>query len=460
MAALQVFSKCSHTTVYAPLFRQPAPCPPTGSKVLKQLLTNRAMNILIVSTEEKCGGGARAAFRLHKALQRTGHTSSMFVERRGYHDDAVCAFSLPMNLSARIKRLFRQTQIRYSLSRHLSKNPEVIDNFSDDRSRYGCSILRQIPECDIINLHWVSGFIDHSSFFLNIPKRRKIVWTLHDMNPFTGGCHYAGKCLKYMDRCGNCPLMAAYREKDLSRKIWKRKKSMYDRIDPGRMQFVTPSRWLAEKARHSALLKKFTVSIIPNGLDTRIFAPRDRKSVRRVLGISFSEKVLLFVSHNPGEHRKGFDLLLKAIDLLADRDNLLLISVGSFPPRIQAQIRHIHLHRIESELLLSLVYSASDVFVIPSLQDNLPNTVLESMACGTPVVGFDTGGIPEMVRHEESGLLAPVSDVKALSASIGRLFDTSPERNAMSLRCRQIIEQEYTEEIQAKRYIQLFEGNL
>jgi len=417
------------------------------------------MNIVIVNTEESSGGAARAAFRLHKGLRRTGQASSMFVERSSNPDDHVKVFILPKNPIARLRRLFRQTQITRSFSRYKKTDPDNSIVFSDDRSRYGTSVLNQLPDCDIINLHWVAEFIDYTSFFLNISKQTKIVWTLHDMNPFTGGCHYDNGCFGYLNQCGACPQLGSENPNDLSRKIWLRKKSIFDRIQPERLQIVTPSAWLAREAGRSMLLNRFPITTIPNGLDTDAFAPRDKKAIRQALGISLSEKVVLFVAHDINDPRKGIKFFAAALEGLKKQRHMTLISIGKNCPEFEDQVKHIHLGNIESDLLLSLIYSAADVFVIPSLQDNLPNTVMESMACGTPVVGFHVGGIPDMVRNDITGLLVPSEDVSALQDAIISIFNDEEKLEKMSFNCRKIAAQEYTLEIQANRYADLYKNS-
>jgi glycosyltransferase involved in cell wall biosynthesis len=416
------------------------------------------MNIVIVNTEEKSGGAARAAFRLHLGLQQIGCDSLMFVERGGGHGCKVKPFIPPTDLPVRLRRFYRHAQISQSFSDYKTTIPGNSGLFSDDRSRYGASILDQIPGCDVINLHWIAGFIDYQSFFSARPKRKPIFWTLHDMNPFTGGCHYNEDCVGYLKRCGACPQLGSKKSGDLSRKIWCRKKEIYDYMEPSKLQFITPSRWLAREAERSALLGKFPITVIPNSLDTKTFFPRDKKAVRKAMGISDSDNVLLFVSHSTNDRRKGFGLLRNAINRFSEKENLLLISIGQKTPQLKSKIRHIHLNYIENDLMLSLVYSAADIFVISSLQDNFPNTVLESMSCGTPVVGFDTGGMTEMVRNEETGLLVPAMDVDALSRAIHRLVQNPSERQKMSSRCREIALKEFSLEVQAKRYVELYES--
>jgi glycosyltransferase involved in cell wall biosynthesis len=222
---------------------------------------------------------------------------------------------------------------------------------------------------------------------------------------------------------------------------------------------VTPSEWLAEEARRSSLLKDAPIDVIPNGVDPEVFRPRETKGLRKVLDIPPGDRVILFVATSTQVRRKGFDLLAGALNEM-EEDSVTLISIGSHEPDLDGVKSHIHLGAVQSDLLLSLFYSLADVFVIPSRQDNLPNTVLESMACGTPVVGYDVGGVSDMVRPQETGWLAETDDVEELSASIRRALLEDATRKQKGKACREVFEEEYTLAKQAERYSRLYESML
>jgi len=264
-------------------------------------------------------------------------------------------------------------------------------------------------------------------------------------------------CGKYTECCGACPRLGSHRERDLSRHIWRRKRAILRTIAPGRLHLVAPSRWLADEAKRSSLLHKFPVTVIPLALDTEIFCPRDRRGAREALGISSDALVVLFVASLIPQPLKGFALLAQALNGLGDLPNLLLLSVGRGQPPVEVQIPHLPLGYMANERLLPLVYSAADVFVIPSLYDNLPQTVLEAIACGTPVVGFAVGGIPDMVRPGVTGWVVPPQDVGALRAAIRALLEDPARRAEMAANCRRLAVQEYALEVQARRYVALYE---
>jgi glycosyltransferase involved in cell wall biosynthesis len=286
-----------------------------------------------------------------------------------------------------------------------------------------------------------------------------VIWTLHDMNAFTGGCHYSFGCERYTERCGLCPQLGSHDPQDLAAQVWQRKLAALIALKPMQLQIVAPSRWLARQAKRSALGRHLSASVIPYGVDTDAFAPRDRSTARDVFGIPRDASVILFVSEGLSNRRKGLGLLAQALQSLRDLPNIILVSVGR-GKTMDLKVPSIHLGFIDNDRLLSLVYSAADLLVAPSLQDNLPNTILEAMACGTPVVGFDTGGVPDMVRPRITGMLAPVDDAIALRSAIIETLKSPEERATMATNCRRVVMEEFTLEIQAKRYAELYEASI
>lgn len=414
------------------------------------------MRVVHLSTSDKQGGAARGAYRIHTGLCESGHDSRMLVRYRKSDDPTVKRFEPPMDLLNRLRRRIRRECIQCAFNRYRESRPEGYELFSDDRSEYGDTLLDQIPPSDVVNLHWVAGFLDYESFFSSVPQRTPVVWRLSDMNAFTGGCHYDAGCDKYNAGCGACPQLGSADEEDLSRQIWERKHSIFERVEPDHVRFVAQSRWMKKEITNSTLLREFPVVLIPNGLDITAFAPRDQGVAREALGIPQIAKVALFVAQSVSNERKGFRLLGRAMADLQRLSDVFLLSLGGGKPTIDASISQLHLGHVSNDRLLSLVYSAADLFVVPSLQDNLPNTVLESLACGTPVVGFDVGGIPDMVRPGVTGLLAPVGDVDALRDAIVELLRDPASRGEMSENCRRIAVEKYALEVQAQRYVELY----
>lgn len=328
--------------------------------------------------------------------------------------------------------------------------------FSDDRTMFGVEPWSQCPNADVLQLHWVAGFLDYGAFFRWLPEKTRLVWTLHDMNAFTGGCHYDAGCGRFTQGCGACPALGSRQDEDLSAQVWRRKQKSLEALPAGKLHIVTPSRWLAEQAKRSALLSRFPRSVIPYGLDTDVFRPRDPHAERERLGIPLRSKVILFLADGVSDPRKGCDLLLQALAGITDSPDLFLLTLGRGEPVEFRGFPHVHLDAVADDSRLSSVYSAADVFVAPSLQDNLPNTVLESMACGTPVVAHSAGGIPEAVRQNETGFLVPSGDVAELGSAIRRVLENDSMRADMSRNCRRIATAEYAIDIQARRYVTLY----
>jgi glycosyltransferase involved in cell wall biosynthesis len=375
----------------------------------------------------------------------------MYVRSKQSDNGSVKEFKPSHDLWTRIRRRWRRERIQRAFAKYDETRPDGLEPFTDDRTQYAGRIFEQMPSADIINLHWIRGFVDLQAFFERVPV--PVVWTLHDMNAFTGGCHYNVGCEKYATKCGACPQLGSDDEADLSRSIWTRKKKAFAQVDPGQLHIVTPSTWLAREAKRSTLLESFPVTVIPYGLDTDRFAPRPQEAARTALDLPKDRPVVLFVADSATNRRKGFSLLRDALSSLTKP---LLLSVGSGRPTIENSKRHLHLGRLSSDRLLATVYSAADIFVIPSLQENFGQTVLEAMSCGTPVVGFDTGGIPDMVRPGETGWLAETGNVKALRNTIETGMSDEEPRERMGQRCREVVEDEYALEVQARRYQELY----
>lgn len=417
------------------------------------------MKIVHLSAIDVRGGAARSAYRLHQGLQRIGWSSTMFVMDKTCPDQTIVRFEPPHGLVARVKGRIRREVIARDFAQYRASRPLSCEAFSDDRSRFQRTMLAQIPQCDVVNLHWVAGMLDYTTFFPQMTPVTPVVWTLHDMNAFTGGCHYDDQCGRFTKSCGLCPQLGSTSERDLSRAVWERKNQALTACKKGRLRIVTPSRWLAEEAQKSALMSGIRVDIIPYGLDLDVFAPRDKAYSRDLLGIPLDARVVFFLADVVDNRRKGFSLLLEALPHCAKSvDKLLLVSLGQKPPQADGRMPWLHLGSVQDDRLLSAVYSAADLFVLPSLQDNLANTVLEAMACGVPVVSFNSGGTPEMVRPGITGQLVPAFDVSALGDTIVGLLNAPEARQKMSAHCRRVALDEYSLELQAQRYADLYKS--
>jgi len=402
------------------------------------------------------GGAGIAARRLHEGLMRLGVDSRMLTLRPPAGLPNVSEFDYSAAFSVRVERWFRLRWQAWRRRKIAGAPKPEFEQFSLDSSTAGRQLAEQLPPNAIIHLHWVSAFVDHLAFFPGVAGRR-LVWTMHDMNPFTGGCHFDNGCGRFVGQCGECPQLGSTRAADLSREIWTRKKRGYDEFGPQALQLVAPSRWLAGEARKSSLLGDRPCVVIPNGLDTAVFAPMEKARAREMLGLPREARIVLGSSSTPNL-RKGIGHFEEAIARMKPLDGLFILSVGPMRPKLPDGLSARHMGAVDNEELLAAAYSAADVFVISSIADNLPNTVLESMSCGTPVAGYNCGGVPDLVESGETGLLAQTGDAGALARAIETLLSDSALREHCSRLCRARILSDHTLEVQARRYLRIYSG--
>jgi glycosyltransferase involved in cell wall biosynthesis len=286
---------------------------------------------------------------------------------------------------------------------------------------------------------------------------RPIVWTLHDSWAFTGGCHVPFDCTRYRENCGVCPVLGSASEKDLSRWTWNRKARAWRDLD---LTVVTPSRWLAECARSSSLFRDARVEVIPNGLDTETFQPLDKTSSRTLLGLPQDKKIILFGAvRGLSDPNKGFHLLTPALQEVAkgSKDALAVVFGSSgYAGMPDLGMPVTFLGRIDDDHSLAKIYSAADVFVAPSKQENLPNTVMEAMACGTPCVAFHQGGVPDLVDHAVSGYLAQPFDTEDFARGIEWILGDDDRRAELSDQARRKIVAEFSLANVSERYATIY----
>lgn len=405
------------------------------------------MKILHLSTSDIDGGAARAAFRLHQGLLNTGFDSRMLVRAKFSKNPFVLSNkTILAQLGSKLDELpLKQYPKRDRTMFSIQWFPDsVVDR------------VRQLKP-DILHLHWTcNGYLKIESLAkFQIP----IVWTLHDMWAFTGGCHYSRDCDSYVQGCGNCPQLHSTGPNDLSHKTWLRKAKAWQNL---RINFISPSNWLANCARNSFLLKSCKTSIIPNGIDTQVFKPVNKQLARDILNLPKEKNLILFGSGSPSsDPRKGFNYLLSAlheINLNKQSKELELVVFGNqgLDSSFSIPFKTHCLGVFSDDIALSLVYSAANVFVAPSTQDNLPNTVLESLACGTPCLAFDVGGMPDMITHQENGYLAKPFSSKDLAKGIEWLLEDSEKHMNLSEAARKKVLDYFSIENQVGRVTSLY----
>lgn len=380
------------------------------------------MKIVHLSTRDVAGGAAKAAFRLHSKMIKSGIESSMFVLTKERHGDKnIKTVSLR---SAKIYSLVRGS-VNHFLKKKVCGNTQFL--FSIDLLGVGVSKNEIIRSADVVCIHWINtNFVTIPQIGSLLKLGKPVVWVLHDMWAMTGGCHYAFDCDRYVSgNCESCPELYNNFGKRVVSKFYKKKIKTYSQAK--NLLIVTPSRWLGECAQKSQILGKLPIKVIPNVLDRSIFRKVDKMFARQFLGIDAKIKLVLFVaelgSNNP---YKGWPYLQQALEKVVSQGEAvqaLILGCDNDETITATASYKVHfVGRLFDEYSLSLVYNAADLFVTPSLADNLPNTVLESLSCGTPVVAFNVGGISDLITHKKNGYLANYKDANDLAIGISYIL--------------------------------------
>ncbi|RJQ82998.1 MAG: glycosyltransferase [Desulfobacteraceae bacterium] len=402
------------------------------------------------------GGAATAAYRIHKCLEAEGLDSSMLVLQKTNPDPGVRSLCATAPGDLLVQKSFQRWQ---ALLRNYPRRPRGLELFSDSAATISLNQLQEVKAADIIHLHWVAGLFNYTDL-ASLCSGKQVVWTLHDMNPFTGGCHYAGQCRKYMQQCGGCPQLGSAGEDDLSRCTWKTKAQAYADVD---LTLAAPSRWLGACIAESGLMARFPLHIIPYGLPLTRFRPVPGPAVRKHFNIPETAQIVLFGADDTSNPRKGFAYLVNALKLLDSRkytsEKLCLLVFGNFfkQPPGDLPFKIFSAGRIENQQGLAQLYSAADLFVLPSLEDNLPNTAIEAMACGTPVVGFDSGGIVDIIDHQFTGFLAATGNASRLADGMDWVLSACAQGTPFGQRCRSKAENAFSAHTQAQAYLQLYD---
>ncbi len=413
------------------------------------------MRILIVNTSEGIGGAAVAANRLVAALNNNGEKAMMLV--RDKTEGRITTCELPHRWLMRLRFVWE----RFVIYCHLLFNKKHLWEIDIANSGADITSLREFREADVIHLAWVNqGMLSLDSIGKIIRSGKPVVWTMHDLWPATSVCHYAGECSGFAVGCTDCPLLPSVKcGRNLAKSVWKRKKRLYRQSN---IVFVACSRWLKNQARHSALLDGLELTDIPNPIDTNVFCPSDMAEAKKRLGISAEKKVILFVAQKLTDRRKGAEYLVGALRKLVsdngiDAGSCVVALLGGNAEELSPVIPMpvVPLGFIQGDSRLVQVYNAADVFVLPSLQDNLPNTLMEALACGVPCVGFNVGGIPEMIDHRVNGYVAQTADTDDLAEGLRWILaeaDTAQLRQsavAKALKC-------YSQTSVSMRYVNVY----
>ncbi len=413
------------------------------------------MRVLIINTSERIGGAAVAASRLMESLKNNGIKAKMLV--RDKQTDQISVVGLQRNWLQVWKFIWERIVI-WKANRFKKNNL-----FAVDIATMGTDItsLPEFQQADVIHLHWINqGMLSLADLRKILQSGKPIVWTMHDMWPCTGICHHARECTRYYDECHHCFfLYSGGSRKDLSTRIFRRKQELY-KLAP--ITFVACSRWLEERAKKSSLLAGHTITSIPNPLNVNLFKPRNKQNARNKCHLPQEGKLILFGSVKITDKRKGIDYLVESCRLLAEKHPELKESLGVVVFGNQSQqlanllpFRVYPLDYVKNEHELVNIYNAVDLFVTPSLEENLPNMIMEAMACGVPCVGFNVGGIPEMIDHLHNGYVAQYKSAEDFANGIHWIL-TEPEYAELSEQaCRKAVAN-YSENIIAKRYTDIY----
>ncbi|HGF7526635.1 TPA: glycosyltransferase family 4 protein [Vibrio cholerae] len=409
------------------------------------------MKILIVNTSDIQGGAARAAYRLHKALLAEGVDSQMLVQSKSSDDFTVLG---PQSKLQKVMGKVRPRLDSIPIRRYKQRTKTLFSPSWVPFSGLVDKINALNP--DIVHLHWINAGMLRIEDLDKI--KAPIVWSLHDMWAFTGGCHYDDGCSAYKRRCNQCPVLVSDNDKDLSFKVWQRKQVIFHQLS--QMTIIGLSKWLAECASSSSLFRDNRVVNLPNPIDTKVFSPFNNIDARKLFNLPLDKKLILFGAMGAtSDPRKGFKQLADALSVLSQDYELVVFgsSEPQFPPNFKQTAHYLgHLH---DDVSLRVLYSAADVMVVPSLQEAFGQTASESMACGTPVVAFGATGLLDIVDHRLNGYLAQPFDTQDLANGIDWVIQhKAPEQ--LSLAAREKVLREFDSKVVAGKYIALYEQML
>jgi glycosyltransferase involved in cell wall biosynthesis len=409
------------------------------------------LKVCLLSTSDIEGGAARAAYRLHQGLRDAGLESTMLVQTQSSDNPYIDAPTKKLEKGiGSLRPTFDRLPMYLTGQGNSSLSPAWLP---DQKAAY---INRH--EYDLVHLHWINKGFLRLETLSNL--KRPLVWTLHDMWPFTGGCHYNFGCERYRVQCGLCPQLTKRSEFDLSHQIWERKQKAWQHTE---LTVICPSDWMAECAMRSSLFSGRRIEVIANGLDTQQFKPFDRQFTRDKLRLPQDKHLILFSATKAIQNPfKGFNLLQECTFSLAkmgwkEKATVMVLGASQGPNTMELGLPTVYLGILQDEISLSLVYAAADVFVAPSLQDNLPNTVMESLACGTPCAAFDIGGIPDMVTHQINGYLAKPGDPSDLAFGIDWILRDKNRWQHLANEARSISLEKFNIKTQVQKYLDIYQ---
>ncbi|MGR3274486.1 glycosyltransferase family 4 protein [Acaryochloris marina NIES-2412] len=400
------------------------------------------MKVLHINQIDFLGGAAIAANRLHQGLRKQGIDSQLLVDTVSADSDFVSRIvrnRFAENMTSRFTSLFGLKYINLSSTFSIPDHPDF-------------------QAANVINFHNLHGNYFNYLALPKLTNRKPAILTLHDMWSFTGHCSYSFDCDRWKHGCGNCPYLETYPSisRDSTKIEWKLKHWSHSKSN---LVVAAPSRWLEQQARES-ILNMHEIQHIPYGIDTHIYRPIENDLCRSILDISPRKKILMFGAQSLKDSRKGGDLLLKILQMIPTTlsKDIVLLTIGSGGEKISKSVDMpvINIGYLSSDYLKAMIYSVADIFLFPTRADNLPLTLMESLSCGTPIISFDVGGVPDLVHHGKTGYLAKSENIEDFSNYIIRLLEDRSTQENMSTQCRNLANSEFSLDIQTKRYIDLY----
>ncbi len=417
----------------------------------------QSLEVIHLNSTNGPSGAARASWRIHQSLLKKGVSSDYLI---GFPVvPPASELCMEDNFSKVLLQLSRKSE-NFLLKRFETRVPyDFSIGFPDF-----FTLSRLAKRKDrVLHLHWINrGFLGLRS--LRTPVE-PIVWTLHDMWPITGGCHYSFECQEFKRNCAHCPGTDGVFAKRVIEWSHHRKSRC---LRESRIAFVVPSKWLAKILAQSSILSSHHVEVIPNPIDVKLFRPIQRSIAREILGLPQSARILMFCAEKPGENvRKGLGILKEALRLLKQSEtktsrDLLLIVLGNSQRELKVSFPYpaIDVGFVGDELSMMMYYNAADVYVHASIADNSPNTVVESLSCGTPVVGFDIGGVRELISINESAFLANSVGPEPLHDAIRNSLAASPLEFASRMAVYEAVVRQHSFSVIADRYISIYDNLL
>lgn len=422
------------------------------------------MKVLLVNTSDHTGGAAIAALRLLKALRQEGVDATLLCRDRSLPPERTDIVSLKPSPWLKVKFALERLEI------YLRNGCSREGLFAVDTARMGNDITRlpEFKEADVIHLHWTNqAMLSLSNLQQILQSGKRVVWTMHDMWPFTGVCHNSDDCTRWLTGCGQCPQLRKPAHRDLSAQTYARKQTAYA---AGRFTAVGCSQWLAGLASQAPLLSGKQVVSIPNPLDTAFYSPADteghpsKAEIRQSLSLPADKRLLLFTAFKLTDPKKGIDYLMESMTLLCgehpelrDQIGIVLAGRGAEELRNAFPVATYPLGYITQEEQMRNIYRASDLLLMPTLMDNLPNTIAEAMACGIPCVSFRVGGTPQMVDPGVNGYLADYRNSLDFAQGIARIL-SSQSYAALCRNARAKAVTAYAEKTVAEKYMQVYAG--